>query len=142
MRVKKVVAYIMRERAGKRELLVFTHRDYPEAGLQVPAGTVHEGEDILVALRREISEETGLDNVGEIRPLGVFDYFNPETRKINERHVFLVEAPEGTPDEWEWLETGGGEMAEGYVFCFAWADLSGPIELAGDQGDYLHLVRP
>ena len=140
-RVKKVVAYIVRDTSGKRELLVFRHRDYPDAGLQVPAGTVQEGEDIQAALMREVTEETGLELTGEPVTLGVFDYFNSETGKINERHVFLVTTPEEIPDRWEWLETGEGEMPEGYVFCFEWADLSGVIELAGSQGDYLDRLR-
>ena len=54
--VKKVVAYITRG----DELLVFTHRDSPEAGVQVPAGTVEEGETLDAAVLREVHEETGL----------------------------------------------------------------------------------
>ncbi len=37
----KVYAYITH---GHR-LLVFSHRDFPEAGIQVPGGTMEEGED-------------------------------------------------------------------------------------------------
>ena len=58
--VRKVVAYITRERDGKEQLLVFTHRDYPEAGLQVPAGTVQPNEAAEDALHRELSEELGV----------------------------------------------------------------------------------
>jgi hypothetical protein len=32
-------------------------------------------------------------------------------------------------------------MSEGYVFCFEWADLAEPVELAGSQGDYLGRLR-
>jgi hypothetical protein len=41
----KVLAYITRN--SSREVLVFDHRDKPQAGVQVPAGTVDEGEDII-----------------------------------------------------------------------------------------------
>lgn len=40
---KKVYAYL----TYGRQLLVFKHTDYPEAGLQVPGGTVETGEDIF-----------------------------------------------------------------------------------------------
>ncbi len=33
---KKVHAYITREKEGMKQLLVFKHRDIPEAGIQVP----------------------------------------------------------------------------------------------------------
>lgn len=53
----KVLAYITH---GNR-LLVFRHPHAPEAGIQVPAGTVEEGEDPGTAVLREAAEETGLD---------------------------------------------------------------------------------
>ena len=58
--VQKVTAFIIRERDGVRELLVFKH---PTAGVQIPAGTVEEGEDLETAVKREICEETGLQFV-------------------------------------------------------------------------------
>lgn len=54
-RVAKVLCYVVRD----GQLLVFRHRDYPEAGVQVPAGTLHEGEDPAVGALRETEEETG-----------------------------------------------------------------------------------
>ncbi|HET6312761.1 MAG TPA: NUDIX domain-containing protein, partial [Chloroflexia bacterium] len=58
IRYRKAIAYITREVEGRKQLLVFTHRDNPEAGVQVPAGTAHEGEDIEATLFREVEEET------------------------------------------------------------------------------------
>lgn len=43
---KKVHAYITREKEGVMQLLVFKHRDIREAGIQVPGGTVDEGETL------------------------------------------------------------------------------------------------
>ena len=65
----KVLAYITRERDGRRELLTFTHRDHPEAGVQVPAGTVEPGQAIEAALFREIREESGLTNLQLVHKL-------------------------------------------------------------------------
>jgi 8-oxo-dGTP diphosphatase len=56
----RVLAYVTREREGHRELLVFDHRDYPDAGTQVPAGRLESGEDLEAGLRRELEEEAGL----------------------------------------------------------------------------------
>ena len=100
--MRKAIAYVTRQGpAGIRELLVFEHRDYPEAGTEVPAGTV------------------------------------------DERHVFHLAAPSNTAERWAWVETDGGKAFElkGYVFQFRWVRLDTLIELAGDQGDYLHLIR-
>lgn len=53
---RKVFAYIT---SGNR-LLVFWHPDAPEAGTQVPAGTVEPGERPEAAVLREAFEETSL----------------------------------------------------------------------------------
>lgn len=58
--IEKVTAFITREREGVTELLVFQH---PTAGIQIPAGTVEEGEDLARAVKREVYEETGLQTV-------------------------------------------------------------------------------
>jgi 8-oxo-dGTP pyrophosphatase MutT (NUDIX family) len=143
-RVRKVMAYIVRERGGQRELLVFTHRDFPDAGLQVPAGTVAAGEDVGTALLREIYEETGLRIDTEPQFLGTFEYVHPSKNQVHERHLFQVQVGDDLPDAWTWTETDGGrvEESEGYVFCFFWSDLVPMPALMGGQGDYLHALRP
>ena len=62
----KVFAYI----THGNQLLVFSHPDFPEAGIQVPAGTIEEGETAEAAVMREAFEETGLANLKRIRMLG------------------------------------------------------------------------
>ena len=68
--VQKVTAFIVRDRDGVKELLVFKH---PTAGVQIPAGTVEKGEDIETAVRRETYEETGLQFVEIENYLGCFE---------------------------------------------------------------------
>ena len=160
---RKVIAYVTRGKGGKRQLLVFTHHDYPEAGLQVPAGTVDAGESVEAALFREIEEESGISTgLRLVKLLAVYDWYNPETGIVNERHVFHVESTGYTPERWNWLESGGrlkppadlGEPwhwpeahkpfsphLEGYVFQFEWRDLDGQIELAGEQGAWLSEIE-
>ena len=64
--VEKVVAYVT---SGDR-LLVFRHVHEPEAGIQVPAGTVEPGESPDDAVIREAHEETGLAGLTIRRYLG------------------------------------------------------------------------
>ena len=68
--IQKVTAFIVRERSGVKELLVFKH---PTAGVQIPAGTVEEGEDLETAVKREAYEETGLQSVEIENYLGCFE---------------------------------------------------------------------
>ena len=55
-------------------LLVFTHTDFPEAGIQVPAGTVEHKEEPAAAVLREAEEETGLTDLTLIRCLGTLEH--------------------------------------------------------------------
>lgn len=57
--IKKVYGYITRLKDHKVQVLVFQHSN-PEAGIQVPKGTVEAEEGIVNALIREMKEETGL----------------------------------------------------------------------------------
>lgn len=66
--VRKVVAYVVHE----EQILVFTHDDVPieVTGVQVPAGSIADGEAPSDAAVREVWEETGL-RVRVTRSLGV-----------------------------------------------------------------------
>ena len=55
--LNKVTAYVTRNGKNGKELLVFQH---PSTGLQLPAGTVEDGEEPAVAVVREVAEETGI----------------------------------------------------------------------------------
>jgi 8-oxo-dGTP pyrophosphatase MutT (NUDIX family) len=133
----KVVAYITRAGASDLELLVFTHRDVPEAGLQVPAGTVEPGEDLEVALHREILEETGLRGAVLVRKLAA----HVEPSWDQTRHVYQLQAPSDTPERWDHEVTGNGEDA-GLVFRYRWEAIDPAPGLAGGQGQWLALLNP
>lgn len=77
--IQKVTAFIVRERCGVKELLVFKH---PTAGVQIPAGTVEEDEDIETAVKRETYEETGLQFVEIEKYLGCFENELAEGERI------------------------------------------------------------
>lgn len=62
----RVAGYVTRQHQGWQQLLVFSHRDFPGVGLQVPAGGVAVGETLTHAVQREVWEESGLQvAVGE-----------------------------------------------------------------------------
>lgn len=58
--LEKVTAFILRQGPGGPNLLLFEH---PSAGIQVPAGTVEEGEYPQAAALREGGEESGLSEL-------------------------------------------------------------------------------
>ncbi len=122
---RRVLAYITRERDGQTELLVFAHREYPEVGLQVPAGRLEPDEELEAGLRREIEEEAGLTNVRILRELpGFEDHYS--SRYLN--HGFHVTVGEDTPDEWDHLVTGDGDDA-GLTFQYRWAPITVDLHL-------------
>lgn len=136
---KKIIAYIIRENNNQKELLVHQHRDFPEAGIQVPAGTVEDGEAVEDALFREIAEESGLTNLSITRKLGEYIYFNEYKGENQERHVFLLTINHCVvAEQWTHIVTGGGED-EGLYFCYSWKPIE-TVHLAANQGDFLNQI--
>jgi 8-oxo-dGTP pyrophosphatase MutT (NUDIX family) len=136
---RKAYAYVTREAVGAGAVLVFRHRDYPEAGIQVPRGTVDPEEDPPATVAREVCEECGLCVARLIGLLATDVEARPDDPTQQwERYFFHLVAPDA-PDEWEHTVTGAGED-NGLVFSFFWL----PRERLGDLwpgfGDYLHLV--
>ncbi len=77
--IEKVTAFITQKRNEVNALLVFKH---PTAGIQIPAGTVEEGEDIETAVKREVYEETGLQHVKIEKYLGCIENELDEQERI------------------------------------------------------------
>lgn len=95
MIIRKVTAFITRETPDSRQLLVFQH---PNAGVQLPAGTVDEGESSDVAVIREACEETGLCDLTLIGLLGELPRQTGAnqfrlTRSVNLRSAPQTDAP-------------------------------------------------
>ncbi|EKO3375538.1 MULTISPECIES: NUDIX hydrolase [Vibrio] len=59
---------------GEDILMLYTERyhDYT-----LPGGGVDEGEDILQGMVRELQEETGAQNIHNIKPFGLYEEFRP-----------------------------------------------------------------
>lgn len=138
-RVGKVLCYVVRD--GR--LLVFRHRDHPDAGVQVLAGTLLEGEDPEVGAIRETEEETGHRGFRIVARLGVFDHeFRTGSRVLSATRstsdtVFHLEPPTDLPESWSHLaEEGNGD----FWFEYRWVPLTAELRLAGEQHAYLGAV--
>ncbi|MFF0727922.1 NUDIX domain-containing protein [Streptomyces sp. NPDC004134] len=136
----RTAAYVIRGRPGGRELLVFDHRDFPEAGTQVPAGGVEGGELLAEAALREIAEETGVAGVTLGTALAVQQSPHPHTGQPQITVYFQAETAE-TRDGWMHTVVSGDEDRGMAFRCFFV-----PLEqarglLAGDQGEFVGLVR-
>jgi len=140
--IAKVVVYLVH----RGHLLVFTHPDAPEAGLQVPAGSVEPGEHPSTAARRELEEETGI-KAATLQPLGTarYDLSAHGRNEIHERSFFLAEPleDESIDRRWRHLETHDG-VGDPDVFELYWLPLDTSdlaSELAAGQGALLNEVE-
>jgi 8-oxo-dGTP pyrophosphatase MutT (NUDIX family) len=133
---KKVLAYITRQTKTGPELLIFAHRDYPEAGLQVPGGTLDQGEDPLTGVLREVKEETGLEHFTSVKLLGETEYVATKNKEIHLRRFFYLTYGEACETTFVHTVTAG-EEDQGLVFLYQWVPLGELPELAGEQGAML-----
>ncbi|GAB3018853.1 NUDIX hydrolase [Natronobiforma cellulositropha] len=132
--VQKACAYITR---NGNELLVFEGPGHE--GLQIPKGTLEEGERPREALFREIVEESGLAGVGPTRHVASDVWTRRESPpKRYVRHFFHTSVYEPR-DEWTHIVTGDGEE-RGAAFEFSWLELPADREFALDLDDYTHLL--
>lgn len=128
--IGKVVCYVTRG----TDLLVFRHTFAPEAGLQVPAGTIEPGEDPEIAALREVEEETGHSGFRRLRKLGEYTHRFEERPEDHRRHVFHLAPPAGLPERWEHFAENA------HWFAFEWVPLAAVPDLAASQGDLLHAL--
>lgn len=135
----KVLAYITRN--NDSQVLVFAHKHHSDAGLQVPGGSVEEGEELLAALWREIEEESGLEGLQLIGQIAKAPFYNPHMDQWQERNVFHLRAGDEVEDTWVHVVKGGGEDL-GLHFEFAWLPLDeAAAALCANQGDYLSEIK-
>jgi len=142
-RKQKIVAYIIRTTNSGQELLTFTHRDYPEAGVQVPAGTVDSGEKPEETLIREVFEESGLAIEHEtFKLLGIFQWERFDRHEIHQRFVYQINLRQKAAEQWTHSVSGHGED-ENLIFNYRWLEISPGLKekLAANQGDYLDKIE-
>lgn len=138
---RKVVAYITQ---GER-FLVFRHPHHPEAGIQVPAGTVNDDETLEDAVLREAEEETGLSRLKIRAYLGFQDQDLAPWGKdeIHRRHFYHILFDGHTPFTWQHYEDDPSEGNEDSIlFEFFWVRYPDDVpELIADQGAFLNQIE-
>lgn len=121
--------------------MVFDHTEFPEAGTQIPAGTLEPGEDPAAGALREAREESGLQNLSLKTYLGVkkYDLTSIGKNEIHERHYFHLECLEDTPERWISYEEDSSDGSPAPIeFEFYWVRYPNHVPpLSGWFDDYL-----
>lgn len=138
---RKVLAYITNQDGATCKLLVFEHKDQPEAGLQVPGGTIEKDEEVIDALYREIFEESGIEKEELIFERKLLEYhYSPKNKEtIYERHIFHLTYL-GDKEAWNHVVVGDGND-NGLIFRFRWELIDSLPTLAGEQDVAVALLK-
>lgn len=118
---------------ARGRLLVFDHP--VDGGAQLPKGTVEPGESPEAAVRRELREESGIDYLGTLQPLGTLERQCEAGIEGNARrhpqlwHLFLMRSDAPLPERFDHVAVGSPEE-EGLVFAFRW------LSVGDDLGDF------
>jgi len=137
--VPKSLAYI----THGSELLVFKQPDFPEAGIQVPKGTIDDGETPFQTIEREIVEETGLTDTEFVQFLGDThrDMSDFDKSIIEHRHFFHFTLTGEKKNEWTHYELFDSDSKEPILFSFFWIPINNAPEiLIADHGQFLHKI--
>ncbi|MCE4044228.1 NUDIX domain-containing protein [Lysinibacillus fusiformis] len=134
--VEKAFGYITRERGEQIQVLVF-EQNTVGAGIQVPKGTIEEGETPLEAVKREMLEETGLTTL-VVQGLIAQDYFNHPSGVLQKRYFYHLTISGETKETWQHYPTGLNEAD--LLFSFYWISAEQDTLLAKGHGDYLYRV--
>lgn len=105
----KAFAYI----TNRDRLLVFRHPLAPEAGIQVPAGSVRAGESSADAVMREANKETGLSGLELVCSLGerLRDMTDFGRNEVHHRQFFHVRCNGAPPESWQHHELDSSDSA-------------------------------
>jgi 8-oxo-dGTP pyrophosphatase MutT (NUDIX family) len=139
---RKVYAYV----THRDRLLVFAHPTAPEAGIQVPGGSLEDGESPEAGVLREAIEESGRTDLEVVCFLGevVRDMADFGRDEVHDRFFFHLRCTGEPPECWRHGEFSPSEGGlESIPFDFFWAPLpDGVPELIADMGQMLPALLP
>ena len=124
-----------------RRLLLFTQPGAPDAGIQVPAGTIEPAENPRDAVMREAQEETGLSRLRYVRFLArdTRDMRDCGSDELQHRWFFHLSVEGRTEETWR-----HGECSEDgsliHPFDFFWADIKTLPRLIAGYDDKIGLL--
>ena len=101
--VHKVTCFITRSKNKGTDLLLFRH---PNAGVQIPAGTVEPGEAPEAAAIREAAEESGLPGLVLLRYLGERNEPPPAGHMFIAQPTPVYSRPRVSSLDWAHFRTG------------------------------------
>jgi 8-oxo-dGTP diphosphatase len=142
---RKAFAYVTHhDPLHGHRLLVFSHPNAPEAGIQVPAGTMRPDESPADAVLREAHEETGLANLVLVSFLGeqIRDMSEFGRGEIHHRHFFHIRCIGEPPAVWRNFESDPDDGSSDLpLFELFWATLpDGVPDLIADHGTMLPVL--
>jgi len=87
--------------------------DFPEAGIQIPGGTIESGELPEVTVLREAVEETELERLHLVSYLGSDEYHisNADGDEIHLRHFYHMLCAQDTADTWQHYENRPSDVS-------------------------------
>ena len=133
--VEKAYGYITRKCEGQLQVLVL-EQNLIGSSIQVPKGTIEEGETPLEAIAREMFEETGLTDL-IVQQLIAQDYYEHHSGALHKRYFYHLTTEE-IRDVWQHNPTGMNEG--GLQFSFSWINNLSEVSLAKGHGDYLYRI--
>lgn len=133
----RAYAYIT---SGSR-LLLFTQPGAPDAGIQVPAGTIEPGENPRDSVMREATEETGLTGLRYVRFLArdTMDMRFCGSDELQRRWFYHLSVEGPTKETWRHGEYGeDGSLI--HPFDFFWAGVGALPRLVAGYADRIDLL--
>jgi 8-oxo-dGTP pyrophosphatase MutT (NUDIX family) len=141
-RVRKITYKAFAYITNRDRLLVFVHPFAPEAGIQVPAGTVKANERPDEAVLREAFEETGLSNLIVDCLLGEHERYMSDFGKdeIHHRYFYHLRYEGDPPATWRHEERDSSDDPKQIPIMFElfWVPLpEGVPSLIADHGQMI-----